>query len=73
VSGTPPLGYQWFKADGTPILMPRPDLQLPSVTPTDAGGYYVVVTNMAGTATSLTVTLTVTGALSITTQPQTSP
>ncbi|MBI5384903.1 MAG: immunoglobulin domain-containing protein [Verrucomicrobia bacterium] len=57
--GSGPFGYQWV-FNGVPL----PDatnttLLLPSVQPAQAGAYSVVVTNIAGSVTSDTATLTV--------------
>ncbi len=50
--GTEPLSYQWFF--GTTLLPDATDsaLVLEAVQPAKAGGYSVVVTNVAGTVTS---------------------
>lgn len=66
VSGTEPLSYQWYKngtnqlADGGNILGATSNiLTLSNVFGIDRGDYSVVVTNLAGTATSSDATLTV--------------
>ena len=70
-TGTAPLNYQWCK-DGTNLIgNTGSSYTIPSVQGTHAGSYTVVVSNVAGSATSappavLTVVLTPT----ITTQPQ---
>jgi hypothetical protein len=58
--GTAPLNYQWYKdavalpgATNVPLILTNAQLA-------DAGGYFVVVANVAGSATSLVATLTVT-------------
>ena len=57
--GTEVMGYQW-RLDGTPIAGANgPVLRLAAVTAAAAGGYSVVVSNAAGTATSDVATLTV--------------
>ncbi|PYI84473.1 MAG: hypothetical protein DME26_13260 [Verrucomicrobia bacterium] len=61
-TGTEPLSYQWYFA-GTEIpqiatLIPA-TLFLANVQPTDSGSYMVVVTNVAGSATSQVAVLTV--------------
>ena len=62
-TGTAPLSYQWYK-DGTLISgATSSSLSLSNVQQTDAGGYSVVVSNAAGTATSNTATLSVTDQL----------
>lgn len=72
------LSYQWYK-DG--VAMPAQKvyvMYLASVTAADAGRYYVIVRNSAGSVTSQTVTITVDGSGAgtgnlpvITTQPVT--
>ena len=59
VSGTAPLAIQWLK-DG--VIVPGATGEVHTVSaaqPTDAGGYWVVVSNMAGSATSQVAQLTV--------------
>jgi hypothetical protein len=68
-SGYAPLTYQWRKdgvalAAGTAATLP-----FVSASNSDAGVYSVVVTNVAGTATSQTATLTVHTPLTILAQP----
>lgn len=59
-TGTSPLDAQWLK-NGTPLTgETNTTLTLPSVALDDAGDYSVVVTNIAGSATSDVATLTVT-------------
>ena len=51
-TGTPPFVYQWFK-DGEALAgQAGPQCQIPRVQLSDAGAYYVVVGNAAGSATS---------------------
>ncbi|MBL9206452.1 MAG: N-acetylmuramoyl-L-alanine amidase [Opitutaceae bacterium] len=58
-SGTAPLTYQWQR-DGLAVPgATSATLTLPTVAAADAGRYRVVVTNPAGTATSLEAVLTV--------------
>lgn len=58
-SGTAPLLYQWRK-DGVAITgATSASYVIPSATAGDGGGYDVVVTNGAGNATSIVVTLVV--------------
>jgi hypothetical protein len=65
-TGTPALGYQWFK-NGTNSLVDTGNisgstsniLTLTNVLGADAGYYTVVITNSAGSATSTNATLTV--------------
>jgi hypothetical protein len=65
VSGTLPLSYQW-SANGTNVAdggqfsgSATPTLSILGVQPTNAGGYSVVVTNVAGSVTSVVAALTV--------------
>lgn len=58
-TGSDPLAYQWYR-DG--ILMAgatASTLSFSSAQTTNTGSYYVIVSNPAGTVTSLTATLTV--------------
>lgn len=58
-AGTPPLGYVW-KFNGTVIPdATNPNLALTNLQPGQAGDYMVVVSNVAGTATSTNATLTI--------------
>jgi hypothetical protein len=69
-SGTAPLNYQW-SINGTNISRgTNASLTLTNIQTTDAGSYTVVVTNIAGSATSSVATLTVYVPPTITTQPQ---
>jgi pectate lyase len=62
-TGTAPLSYQWYK-DGSLISgATTSSLSLSNVQAADAGGYGVVVSNAAGTATSNTAALGVTDQL----------
>lgn len=59
-SGTPTPAYQWSK-DGSPLPgATAASYTIGSAALTDAGTFFVVATNSAGTATSTAVTLTVT-------------
>jgi len=52
--GDPPLSYQWYK-DGQPVADGTTEaLTLLNLTSSDAGDYYLVVTNLLGSATSTT-------------------
>jgi uncharacterized delta-60 repeat protein len=62
------MTYQWFK-DGVPILGATSAIYSIRVTQADQGNFYVKITNAGGTVQSVTVTLTVLGPPSITTQP----
>jgi uncharacterized repeat protein (TIGR01451 family) len=70
-SGTPPLSYQWF-FDQTNVLTGATNatLALPDVQTNQAGFYGVVVTDVAGSATSSNALLTVLVPPAITQQPQ---
>jgi alpha-tubulin suppressor-like RCC1 family protein len=71
-NGSPTLTYQWYKNSSRIAGAIGSSYTFTSAATTDAGGYAVVVSNAYGTATSSTVTLTVTPAPSaptITTQP----
>jgi len=62
-AGSPPLSYQWFSVIGgvtNPVGGNSPTLSLSAVRPEQAGMYFVVVTNIAGSATSDVAYLTVT-------------
>jgi pectate lyase len=62
-TGTAPLSYQWYK-DGSPVGgATGSTLSLSNVQFADAGGYSVVINNVAGMATSNTATLSVTDQL----------
>jgi uncharacterized delta-60 repeat protein len=63
--GTPPLAYQWFK-DGVMLSdvanisgAQSPVLTLTNVLGADAGGYFVTISNVFGSVTSVGATLTV--------------
>ena len=61
-SGTGPLTYQWYQNGSPRAGQTGPNLTLPSVQLSDIAtnnGYYVVVNNAYGSATSAVVTLTV--------------
>ena len=58
-SGTRPLSYQWFY-EGAPLAGETGNaFHLDNVRQTQAGQYFVVVTNLAGAATSSVATLTI--------------
>jgi hypothetical protein len=71
-TGTAPLTYFWFNG-ATPMTNgPNPTLTIPNAQATDAGTYFVIVSNSVGTVTSSNATLTVNVISSvpfITTQP----
>ncbi len=58
-TGTAPFGYRWFK--GTKVISGATNAtySLASVTTNNAGNYFVVVTNFAGSVTSAPATLAV--------------
>jgi ribosomal protein L19 len=74
-SGTMPLSYQWLKNGGTLTNggaisgSTTATLAITGAQTNDAGNYQVVVTNIAGSVTSIVATLTVNLPPSITTQP----
>ena len=69
-AGTEPFHYQW-RRDGTNIASATQSiLFIPNAQPTNEGNYSVVVTNAAGSATSVTARLTVLIPPSITAHPQ---
>ena len=69
-SGTPPLSYQW-RHNGVDIPGANTAaLVLPAVSPSDAGSYYVVVGNAAGSVNSAVASLTVNSPPYIMVQPQ---
>ena len=53
------LNYQWYSSSGALLNQTNATLTLNNVQATDAGNYYVVVANAAGSVTSSTATLTV--------------
>ncbi|MCS7337803.1 MAG: immunoglobulin domain-containing protein [Verrucomicrobiae bacterium] len=59
--GTGPLSYQWYRASGAPLAnRTNAVLVLENVSTNDAGGYFAVVINPYGSATSAVATLVVT-------------
>jgi hypothetical protein len=69
-TGTAPLSYQWWFS-GTNLLAGATNsaMTLTNVQTTNAGNYYVIATNVAGSVTSSIVTLTVLVPPVITQQP----
>ncbi len=64
VTGAPPFFYRWyFNGDSIPEIQNastfNPTFSLPNAAGTEAGFYFVVVTNTFGRSTSLVVSLTV--------------
>ncbi len=69
VTGTAPLGYQWFR-NLTPIAgATNLQISLHNVTTNQAGQYTVTITNVAGSVTSDVANLVVNSPVTITTQP----
>ncbi|MBI5385381.1 MAG: lamin tail domain-containing protein [Verrucomicrobia bacterium] len=61
VTGSAPLGYQWW-FNGTNAVLGGTEslLTLSNAQPAQAGGYHVIVSNIVGSVTSQVATLTVT-------------
>jgi hypothetical protein len=59
VAGTPPLTNQWYKNDVAILDATNTTLTINGVRPSDSGGYYLVVGNVANAATSLVAQVTV--------------
>ena len=68
-SGVAPLRYQWFFNGSSIPRATRPIYMLRRALGTNAGDYFVVVTNVHGAATSAVATLTVRIPPSITSKP----
>lgn len=69
-TGTGPFSYQWQRNGVNIPLATNSSYTISAVTPDDAGGYRCVVTNICGSATSNTATLTVNTPVGILQQPQ---
>ena len=70
-TGSPTLRYQWYFNTNTALPnATNATLTLNPVNATNAGAYFVIVTNSVGADTSAVATLTVLSAPFITTQPQ---
>jgi len=68
-TGTAPLTYQW-KKDGSPITGGTSSTySIPAATAANAGTYIVVVTNLLGSVSSASATLTVKMPINISKQP----
>jgi hypothetical protein len=67
------VAFQWFHGDSVIPGGTSPTLQLNNLKPSDAGIYWVVVYNGAGSVNSSNATLTVLIPASITQQPQSTP
>jgi hypothetical protein len=59
VSGTPVIDYQWFFGANAIAGATNPSYTIDSTLPTNAGGYYVTVSNPASATNSSVATLTV--------------
>lgn len=68
-AGTPPLDYQWRFNGGIIAGATKTNYTRVNAQATDAGGYSVVITNVAGAITSSVATLTVNVPPEITTHP----
>ena len=69
-SGTGPLAYQWKHAGTNLPGATAANYVKNNAQPSDAGGYFVTITNSVGPTNSITVTLTVNVSPAITSQPQ---
>src|SRR5207244_10006616 len=59
-NGTDPLAYQWYSGSATMLGgATNATLTFSNIQQNQSGNYYVVITNIAGTTTSLVATLTV--------------
>ncbi|MGA2247815.1 MAG: immunoglobulin domain-containing protein, partial [Verrucomicrobiota bacterium] len=67
--GQPPLAYQWFGGQGAIATATTTNYTIYNAQPTNAGNYWVVVSNSAGSVTSSVATVMVIGAPWITNQP----
>jgi hypothetical protein len=67
--GLPPLAYQWFAGQEAIDQATNAVYTIYDTQPTNAGSYWVVVSNSLGSATSAVATVTVIGAPWITNQP----
>jgi autotransporter-associated beta strand protein len=68
-AGTAPLAYQWRKAGANLAGATGATYTLAGAQPADSGAYDVVVTNTAGTATSVQVNVAVSDPIGLTSQP----
>lgn len=69
-AGTTLLRYQWYFNDALVPNATNATLSLTNVQPASQGGYFVVVTNLAGSITSVVANLSFLGGPSITSHPQ---
>jgi hypothetical protein len=70
VSGSPTLYYQWMFGGSNVSGATSNPYQIHDAQPSQAGGYFVVVTNSYGAVTSAVATVTVISPPAITSQPQ---
>ncbi len=69
-TGLPPLSYRWF-SNGAPLASSNaPTLVVTNMQPSNAGNYWVVITNSQGALTSLVATLSVLEPVGFILQPQ---
>jgi hypothetical protein len=68
-AGLPPLVYQWQNNNGDIAGATNAILTLSNIQPTNAGNYFVVVTNSFGSVTSALATVMMIGFPTITNQP----
>jgi len=64
-TGTPEISYQWYQ-NGIAVGSDSNTFSIASVAEADAGTIYCVATNIVGSVTSATATLTINGLLSVT-------
>lgn len=69
-TGASPLVYQWYFNNAILSGATSASLVRTNIQPGNSGQYFVVITNMAGSATSSVASLTVNGSPTVTTQPQ---
>ncbi|MGZ5567929.1 MAG: LamG-like jellyroll fold domain-containing protein, partial [Limisphaerales bacterium] len=70
VTGTQPMGYSWIFNGTNVYFTANSPLTITNVQLTNAGTYYVVVTNLYGSATSSNAVLTIGTIPTLTAQPQ---
>lgn len=68
--GTPPLVYQWWRGPAMLSGQTNESYSIPAVSTNDSGGYFVVVTNAAGSLTSSVALLTVAVPADVITAPR---
>lgn len=68
-TGTPPLAYRWRFGGNDVVGKTSNSLILSNIQPFQAGDYWIVVTNIAGTTTNVVGTLVVPSPPGITVQP----